>query len=80
MSDILRKHSIRLRKLLSDYLRKGQSSGQVDPDLDPDFAAAILFCVFDGFRILPVRDPKLDLKKSVKLLKTLITRFLTSPQ
>jgi hypothetical protein len=38
MSDIRRKHSIRLRKLLSDYLRKGQSSGQVDPDLDPDFA------------------------------------------
>jgi TetR/AcrR family transcriptional repressor of uid operon len=66
-----------VRKLLADLLRKGQSRGQIDPELDVDMTAAVLISVNDGSKSLLIRDPKLDAKKSAKTFEAMITRFLS---
>lgn len=76
---ILREHSQSMRALLADFLRKGQERGEIDRGLDPESAAATLISVIDAARILTIRDPKLDAKKSLELLKTMVRRFLTPP-
>jgi AcrR family transcriptional regulator len=73
----LQKGSRAMRNLLAEFLRKGQSRGQIDPDLDTDMAAAVLISVIDGTKTLLIRDPKLDAKRSAKVLATMITRFLS---
>jgi len=74
---VLQKASRGMRELLADFLRKGQTRGQVDPELDADMAAAVLMSVIDGCKTLLIRDPKLDAKRSAKVLETMITRFLS---
>jgi TetR/AcrR family transcriptional repressor of uid operon len=74
---ILRDHTRALQTLLADFLRAGQERGQVDRGLDADMAATILISVTDGAKALTIRDPDLDVTKSVEHLQTLITRFLT---
>ena len=73
---ILRDHSRALRDHLADFLRAGQTRGQVDPTLDAEMAAAILLSVMDGARTLMIRDPDQDMKQCITLLQTLIARFL----
>lgn len=79
ISKILRKHSLVIRAMFADFLRKGQHQGQIDRDLDPEAAAATLLSVIDGAKALAARDPKFDAKKTVDHLKMLITRFLSPP-
>jgi AcrR family transcriptional regulator len=76
---ILRKHSLAIRAMFADFLRKGQHQGRIDPGLDPDAAANTLLSVIDGAKVLTVRDPNFDVKKTVDHLKLLITRFLLPP-
>ncbi len=73
----LQRGSRAMRELLAEFLRKGQRRGQIDPDLDTDMAAAVLISVIDGTKTLLIRDPKLDAKKSAKVLEAMITRFLS---
>ncbi len=76
LAEILQQHSRGARTLVADLVRKGQAQNRVDPGLDPDLAATILIGVIDGSKIMALRDPTIDTKKSTALLKTLITRFL----
>jgi TetR/AcrR family transcriptional regulator, repressor for uid operon len=76
---ILRDHSRAIWALLADVLRKGQAKGQVDPSLDPALTAAVLLSIIDGSKTLAIRDAKIDLNETRKLLKILIARFLTPP-
>jgi TetR/AcrR family transcriptional regulator, repressor for uid operon len=76
---ILRKHSHEIQATLADFLRKGQSQGQIDPDLDPDAAAATLLMVIDGAKTLFVREPLAQGQKTDAYLRRLITRFLAPP-
>jgi TetR/AcrR family transcriptional regulator, repressor for uid operon len=80
LAKVLQEHSRNVRRFLAEFIRRGQARGQIDPSLEPDLTAAILISVFDGLKTLSIRDPKIDAKKSTKLLTTLITRFLTPPQ
>ncbi|KQV41188.1 TetR/AcrR family transcriptional regulator [Rhizobium sp. Root1204] len=64
-------------KLLADLLRRCQLRGEIDPDLDPDAAAALLFDLFNGLRTWSLRDPELDLGRSVDLFRLMVARFLT---
>ena len=79
MGEIVREHSRAIWTLLAEVLRKGQAKGQVDPSLDPALTAAVLVSIIDGSKILAIRDSKVDLIEARKLLKVLITRFLTPP-
>jgi hypothetical protein len=79
VAKILREYSKAVRAILADVLRKGQARGLVDESLDAGLAAAVLLSVVDGSKTLTIYDPKLDMKKSVGLLRLLITRFLTPP-
>jgi len=77
MAGILQTHSRKLQTLVADFIRNGQGRGQIDPGLDPEVAAGIVFCVGDGIRALALRNPKVDMEKSLDTLKILLTRFLT---
>ncbi|MEA2740546.1 MAG: TetR/AcrR family transcriptional regulator, repressor for uid operon [Acetobacteraceae bacterium] len=79
VADILHHHTAALRAMLGDFLRMGQARGQVDGSLDAEIAAVILIGVIDGAKVLKIRDPTADMTKSVAMLRTLITRFLTPP-
>jgi len=74
---IVRKSSATLRGLLVDFIESGQRRGQIDPGLDPAITAGMLLSVFDGMRTLPIRDPAVDLSRSLDMLQVLISRFLS---
>jgi TetR/AcrR family transcriptional repressor of uid operon len=76
---ILRKHSLEICDVLAEFVRKGQSQGRIDAQLDPDAAAATLLGIIDGSKILAARHPKYDAKKTTDYLKLAITRFLAPP-
>jgi TetR/AcrR family transcriptional repressor of uid operon len=76
VGEILRSHSLALRKLLSDFLRQAQARAQVDAMLDPDMAAAIIMAVLDGAKTLSLRDPDLDLAVAREALKALLASYL----
>lgn len=77
---ILRKYSLEICEMLADFLRKGQSQGRIDPQLDPDIAAATLLSIIDGSIVLAARHPKFDAKQTNEYLKLLIKRFLAPPE
>jgi AcrR family transcriptional regulator len=79
VAKIVREHSRAVRHLLADVLRKGQAGGQVDSDLDPDLAAALLLGIVDGAKALTVHDPSVDRTKASGLIKILVSRFLLPP-
>lgn len=72
----LREISRRIRLILADFLKKGQAGGLIDPALDPETAATILFGILDGARMMTIRDPKLDMAKILDTIKILVRRFL----
>jgi len=80
MAKIMEQYSQALQAQISNFLRKGQSRGQIDPGLDPELTAGVLLCVSDGLKTLSLRNPKLDRDKSIDILKTLLVRFLTPPK
>lgn len=78
LAAVLQRHSQGMKNLLAEVLRQGQALGQVDPSLDADTAASILIGVFDGAKIMPVRDPELDRRRSIEMLQVLIERFIAA--
>ena len=76
---ILQDTSEDMRKLLAEFLRRGQAHGQIDPALDADMASALLIGMIDSLKTLPIRAPTLDPERSADALGRLITRFLSPP-
>ncbi|MDB5774453.1 MAG: putative transcriptional regulatory protein TetR/AcrR family [Herbaspirillum sp.] len=76
MMEIVKKHSAKVRGLLATFLKAAQQRGQIDQALDADVAAAMLLSTIEGVGNLTIRDPDLDMKKKMKMLTTLIKRFL----
>lgn len=74
---IMDRHTLEFRRMWADFLRQAQSQGRVDPELDPDATADILIAIIDGSRAMPIRNPKLDIKRSVAHLQTMLVRFLS---
>ncbi len=79
LAKIVRANSRRLKGLLSEFLKSGQSRGQIDPKLDPEVAAGMLLGVMDGMKTLGLRDPKADMAASIEQLQLLISRYLSPP-
>ena len=77
---ILQEHTLAMRSLLADFLRKGQMQGHIDAALDPEVTAAILIGIVDGARIMAVRDPKIEMTNSIEHIKVMIARFLAAPR
>lgn len=76
---IVEENSASMRQLLAEFLRKGQTNGQIDPGLDTDTAAAVLISLIDGSKALSIRAPNLGRKRRSKVLEQMITRFLSPP-
>jgi TetR/AcrR family transcriptional regulator, repressor for uid operon len=74
---ILQDTSEEMRRLLAEFLRRGQAHGQIDPDLDADVAAAMLISMIDSSKTLLIRAPTIDPKRSADVLDKMITRFLS---
>ena len=73
---VIERHTTAVRGMWSDFLRRAQEQGRVDSGLDPDATANILIAIIDGSRAMPIRNPKLDIGKSVAHLRTMLVRFL----
>jgi AcrR family transcriptional regulator len=80
LARIMHEQSRSMRLILADFLRGSQTSGLIDPTLDPEMAAAILIGLLDGTRMLAIRDPKIDMTKVLDHLKILVARFLLPPR
>ncbi|WXU23932.1 TetR/AcrR family transcriptional regulator [Bradyrhizobium sp. A5] len=78
-AEIIERHTEAVRRMWSDFLRQAQQQGRVDPGLDPDATADILIAIIDGSRAMPIRNPKLNIKRSVAHLETMLVRFLSPP-
>jgi AcrR family transcriptional regulator len=77
---ILRENTDGIRELLTATLTAGQERGEVDPDLDPQHASAVLVAVLDAAPMLPLMTDGLDFEKSRKLITLMIDRFLQPPR
>jgi AcrR family transcriptional regulator len=77
---VIERHTAAVRRMWSDFLRRAQEQGRVDSGLDPDATANILIALIDGSRAMPIRNPKLDIGKSVAHLRTMLVRFLRPPE
>jgi TetR/AcrR family transcriptional regulator, repressor for uid operon len=73
---IVHEHARAMRALLVDFLIKAQRRGDVDPGLDPEATANILFVIIDGARALPIRNPAVDIKQNTEHLRIMLARFL----
>jgi TetR/AcrR family transcriptional repressor of uid operon len=79
IGQILRDTSEEMRRLLTDFLRRGQARGQIDPNLDADMASAMLISMIDSLKTLSIRAPNIDPQRSADVLDEMITRFLSPP-
>ena len=79
IGQILRDTSEEMRRLLTEFLRRGQAHGQIDPDLDADMASAMLISMIDSLKTLSIRAPNIDPQRSADVLDEMITRFLSPP-
>lgn len=80
MAKIVEENSKALQAHISDFLRKGQASGQIDPGLDPAATAGVLLIISDGLKTLPLRNSKFDVTSNLDTLSILLTRFLSPPK
>lgn len=79
IAEILRERHREMLALLAKLLREGQERGQIDSNLDPKAAAAILIGILDGAKAMTIRDPRLDKAKSIAILEIAISRLLRPP-
>ena len=77
IGETMQTQSLRVQRLFSDVVRKGQADGKIDPELDPDLAAGLLSSVaVDGMKALMVKQPDVDRVKARDMLELLVKRFL----
>jgi TetR/AcrR family transcriptional repressor of uid operon len=76
---LLQDSSTSMRDLMADLLKRGQASGQIDPQLDTETTAAVLLSIIDSSKALAARAPTLDAKRRAKVVEQMITRFLSPP-
>ena len=76
---ILQDTSEDMRRLLAEFLRRGQVRGQIDPDLDAGMSSALLISMIDSSKTLLIRAPNIDPTRSADVLDKMITRFLSPP-
>jgi TetR/AcrR family transcriptional repressor of uid operon len=80
IAEILQRRTQALRDMLAGFLREGQQREQIDRQLDPDLAAAVVLSLVDFIDGLATKgDEKFNSIQGIGLLKTLFARFLTPP-
>ena len=80
IAEILQRRTQALRDMLAGFLREGQQREQIDRQLDPDLAAAVVLSLVDFIDGLATKgDEKFNSVEGIGLLKTLFARFLTPP-
>jgi len=77
MADLVRTYHAAMAAVLSDVLRDGQATGEVDPSLDPHTTASMLVGLIDAAKSLGLRDPGTGRSEMMLLFDRLIRSFLT---
>ncbi len=77
---ILKNNTDGVRALLSETLRAGQARGEVDPNLDPKHASAVLVAILDASPMLALMASDISFEESRKLITTMVSRFLQPPR
>lgn len=68
----------RVRAELAELVRQGQRTGAVDPDLDPEDAAALVVAASDGLQVQWLLDPDaVDVHRVLRLLEQLVPGRVT---
>jgi len=80
MERIVRRHYERTKDLLAGSLRRAQKDGHIDPALDAHQTAGMLISLFEAVKTLPIRSPKVNAQQTLKLLNTMLARFLVIPE
>jgi len=78
MAKILHGRSRRMRNLIAEVVRHGQSQAEIQSELDPETAAMAILGLMDATKAVSLHDPKQDTKKVTALFKLLIDRLLSS--
>lgn len=69
----------RIQEMLAALIRKGQERGDIDPKIDPEPAAAVLFNVMQSAMSVSAKVSARDQAKVDELHTTLFRRFLAPP-
>jgi AcrR family transcriptional regulator len=69
----------RLQAALERLVRTAQEAGQLDPGLDPAYAARVLFSILPGFLIQRALDPALDRAGYEQAARALVAGRLHHP-
>jgi AcrR family transcriptional regulator len=78
LAKMLKAQTRRTRLTLAEMLRAGQAAGLIDPSLDAEAVAGLLFALLDGMRVQLSRDPALDFDALRDHLKIMVGRFLAA--
>jgi AcrR family transcriptional regulator len=71
--EFVRERFRRVRVELAELVRQAQRTGAVDPDLDPDDAAALVVAASDGLQVQWLLDPDaVDVHRVLRLLEQLV--------
>jgi AcrR family transcriptional regulator len=80
MSEIVERRDTANLTALSERIGHAQSSGVIDPALNPHMTAEILIALIKGLAMRKSLNPGLDTMAHAPLIKTLIARFLRMRQ
>jgi AcrR family transcriptional regulator len=73
IAEIVRKSTTLMRSFFAEFIRRGQESGEVDADLDPDMTAFVIVNMINAAKMTRT----LDAESRVSVMSTMITRFLS---
>jgi AcrR family transcriptional regulator len=78
LARMLKAQTRRTRLILADMLKSGQAAGVIDPSLDAEAVAGLLFALLDGLRLQLSRDPSADFDTLREHVKIMVGRFLAA--
>jgi AcrR family transcriptional regulator len=78
IAELMKRHGAAVRAVFSDYLRKAQTAGRVDPALDADVAASVILGLMQSAREWLARDAAFDVDAYLAMLDRM-TRDLLAP-
>jgi AcrR family transcriptional regulator len=71
--EFIRERFVRVRADLVERIQAGQAAGDIDPEIDPDDAAALVAAASDGLQLQWLLHPEaVDIGRSIALLERLL--------
>ena len=68
-----------VHKHLQAVVERGQSLGDVNPEVDPDYVARVLLATYDGLVLQKSLEPDMDIRSYVGAFKGVVAGVLSGP-